>query len=109
MISSHHNPDWIDTGDNSGRGAIRSQSDPSHGSEELSDRETGESILIFNLALSAAVGTEEAERLDMILITRLYTSQSSIQASSSKIIRAPGSAVSKTPSGDHSFFIFDKN
>ncbi|KAG2247516.1 hypothetical protein Bca52824_087144 [Brassica carinata] len=51
-----------------GRGAIRSQSDPSPGSEELSDRETGKSILLFNLALSPAVGTEEAESLYMILI-----------------------------------------
>ena len=52
----------------SGRGAIRSLSDPSHGSKELSERETRESILLFNLALSAAAGTEEAERLDMVLI-----------------------------------------
>ena len=37
----------------------------------MSDRETGESILLFNLALSAAVGTEEAERLNTVLIVHI--------------------------------------
>ncbi|KAF3537719.1 hypothetical protein F2Q69_00022606 [Brassica cretica] len=40
--------------------------------------------------------------------TCLYASRSNTQASSSEITRAPGSAVSKTPSEAPTFSIFDK-
>lgn len=51
-----------------GSGAIRSQSDTSPASDKLSDQKTGDSILLFNMALSAVVGIEEEDRLDMMLI-----------------------------------------
>ena len=47
-------------------GELLSHTDPVLGSGELSDRETGESTLLFEPALSIIEGVEKADRLDMV-------------------------------------------
>ncbi|KAF2533011.1 hypothetical protein F2Q70_00030038 [Brassica cretica] len=98
----------VEYAQDSGRGAIKLQSDPSHGYEELSDREPGESILLFNLALSVIQDSRNGN-LTSNTGSRIHSHASRPWLSSSENIRAPGFAVSRTPLGDQSFSTFDKN